>query len=44
VAFAGRERCNDFSIGIELEGCDEVPYTPAQYRQLACLIQICQQA
>ncbi|MDY6991618.1 MAG: 1,6-anhydro-N-acetylmuramyl-L-alanine amidase AmpD [Pseudomonadota bacterium] len=43
-SFAGRERCNDFSIGIELEGCDEVPYTQAQYRQLARLIQICQQA
>jgi N-acetyl-anhydromuramoyl-L-alanine amidase len=31
----GRERCNDFSIGIELEGADEVPYTEAQYRRLA---------
>jgi AmpD protein len=30
----GRERCNDFSIGIELEGTDELPYTDAQYRQL----------
>ncbi len=27
----GRERCNDFSIGIELEGTDFVPYTDAQY-------------
>src|ERR1043165_5554458 len=25
----GRERCNDFSIGIELEGTDEVPFEPA---------------
>jgi AmpD protein len=33
--YAGRERCNDFSIGIELEGCDEQPFTGAQYRQLA---------
>ena len=33
--FAGRERCNDFAIGIELEGEDEVPYTEAQYRTLA---------
>ena len=32
--FCGRERCNDFSIGIELEGCDEVPYSDAQYRRL----------
>jgi AmpD protein len=36
-AFAGRERCNDFSIGIELEGTDEVPFEPAQYRSLASL-------
>lgn len=27
----GRERCNDFSIGVELEGCDEKPFEPAQY-------------
>lgn len=31
----GRTTCNDFSIGIELEGTDEVPYTDAQYAQLA---------
>ena len=30
-SFRGRERCNDFSIGIELEGTDELPYTDAQY-------------
>lgn len=34
-AFDGRTRCNDFSIGIELEGSDELPYEPRQYRQLA---------
>lgn len=33
--FGGRERCNDFSIGIELEGCDDQPYTEAQYTMLA---------
>lgn len=33
--FGGRERCNDFSIGIELEGDDFTPYEPAQYRTLA---------
>jgi AmpD protein len=33
----GRERCNDFSIGVELEGADEVPYTSRQYRRLATL-------
>jgi AmpD protein len=32
--FRGRERCNDFSVGIELEGTDEHPYTPMQYRRL----------
>jgi len=36
-SFCGRERCNDYSIGIELEGSDEVPYTEAQYRQLHIL-------
>ena len=35
----GRERCNDFSIGIELEGSDDVPFTDAQYRVLARLTQ-----
>lgn len=33
--FAGRERCNDFSIGIELEGTDDTPYAHAQYARLA---------
>lgn len=33
--FGGRERCNDFSIGIELEGTDEIPYEPVQYQRLA---------
>lgn len=33
--YHGRERCNDFSIGIELEGTDNQPYTDAQYQQLA---------
>jgi len=32
--FDGRSNCNDFSIGIELEGCDYVPYTDAQYQAL----------
>lgn len=34
-SFHGRERCNDFSVGIELEGCDHIPYTEAQYHRLA---------
>jgi len=33
--WCGRERCNDFSIGIELEGTDDQVYTPAQYEVLA---------
>lgn len=34
----GRERCNDFSVGIELEGADEDPYTEAQYANLRALV------
>ncbi len=33
----GRERCNDFSIGIELEGTDDQAFTDAQYKRLAGL-------
>lgn len=36
----GRERCNDFSIGIELEGSDTLPFTAAQYRQLLRLTRL----
>jgi AmpD protein len=35
--FCGRERCNDFSVGIELEGSDFGPFEPAQYSSLADL-------
>ena len=35
--FCGRERCNDFSIGIELEGSDDIPFSEPQYRELARL-------
>ncbi len=34
----GRDRCNDFSVGIELEGTDVRPYTAKQYVRLARLI------
>jgi AmpD protein len=34
----GRDRCNDFSIGIELEGSDNVPFEDAQYAVLADLL------
>ncbi|HSS71763.1 MAG TPA: 1,6-anhydro-N-acetylmuramyl-L-alanine amidase AmpD [Casimicrobiaceae bacterium] len=33
----GRERCNDFSIGVELEGTDDLPYEAAQYAMLVRL-------
>jgi AmpD protein len=33
--FENRVRCNDFSIGIELEGTDDDPFEPRQYRRLA---------
>lgn len=36
-AFGGRSRCNDFAIGVELEGSDTQAYTDAQYRSLARL-------
>lgn len=38
--FRGRQCCNDFSIGIELEGCDDQPYTEDQYRTLAALTRV----
>ena len=37
-SFRGREKCNAFSVGIELEGCDFEPFTEAQYRQLVLLL------
>ncbi len=40
----GRERCNDFSIGIELEGTDDQPFTEAQYAALAPLVRLLKQA
>ncbi len=36
--YCGRARCNDFSIGIELEGTDNLAYTAEQYHRLAALI------
>lgn len=35
---AGRRRCNDFSIGVELEGADHLPYDDRQYERLAAII------
>ncbi|MBV8046637.1 MAG: 1,6-anhydro-N-acetylmuramyl-L-alanine amidase AmpD [Paludibacterium sp.] len=36
----GRDGCNDFSVGIELEGCDFEPFTDAQYARLIALTQL----
>lgn len=36
----GRQRCNDFSIGVELEGCDEQAFEDAQYASLVELIEM----
>ncbi len=41
-SYKGRERCNDFSIGIELEGTDATPYTATQYEHLSKLIRALQ--
>ncbi len=35
--FEGREGCNDFSIGIELEGADHIPFSEEQYKVLAAV-------
>jgi AmpD protein len=34
-SYSGVENCNDYSIGIELEGTDDLPYTAEQYKSLA---------
>lgn len=34
-SWLGREACNDYSIGIELEGCDQAPFESVQYQKLA---------
>ena len=38
--FGSRERCNDFSVGIELDAAATVPYTDAQYATLAKLTRV----
>ncbi len=37
-SWCGWQRCNDFSIGIELEGCDDQPFDERQYRRLERLL------
>jgi len=36
-SWRGRDQCNDYSVGIELEGTDDIPYTDLQYAALAAL-------
>lgn len=38
--YQNREKCNDFSIGIELEGSPQTVYTDSQYRQLATITKL----
>lgn len=43
-SFRGRENCNDYALGIELEGTDTEPYTDAQYQTLNALLPVLQGA
>lgn len=43
-SFQNKTRCNDFSIGIELEGTDDIDYECIQYQQLAAIITCLQEA
>ncbi len=42
--YCGRSACNDFSVGIELEGTDDLPYMPPQYEMLAALVRALRRA
>ena len=41
--FCGRSHCNDFSVGVELEGTDDLPYEEVQYRRLVPLLRLLMQ-
>ncbi|WP_026337658.1 1,6-anhydro-N-acetylmuramyl-L-alanine amidase AmpD [Teredinibacter turnerae] len=43
-SFCGETECNDFAIGVELEGTDSTPYTDEQYASLASLTEALQAA
>jgi N-acetyl-anhydromuramoyl-L-alanine amidase len=43
-SYCGRNACNDFSVGIELEGTDDLPYMRVQYKQLAALVRALRRA
>ena len=40
--YHGQMNCNDFSIGIELEGSDDIPYEDVQYQQLSQIVDVLQ--
>jgi len=42
--YCGRDACNDFSVGIELEGTDDLPYMRTQYETLAALVRALRRA
>ena len=42
--YKGRENCNDFSIGIELQGTEDIKYSAEQYQSLVSLTQVIQNA
>ncbi len=39
-SYGKRDACNDFAIGVELEGSDDQPYEDIQYRQLAAVVEV----
>lgn len=41
-SFNGCENCNDYSIGVEMEGCDTISFTEEQYKSLTTLTQVLQ--
>lgn len=43
-SWQGRDNCNDYSVGIELEGLEHTPFEPAQYQVLAALLHDLDQA
>jgi AmpD protein len=43
-SYCGRRGCNDFSIGVELEGADDLPYERVQYARLAALVKALRKA
>jgi AmpD protein len=38
--YLGRDDCNDYAIGIELEGCDDQPFSDSQYDALNVLLSV----